>query len=167
VLALAYRSGQYARVAEVVGWDRVSHFRSGLSSGRGLGDRRLEETPVVEPYNAAAMRERLSLGRAFVGVGFTGHLPRRESAIGVNVYDKRFPFPIDGPGWLCLAPDDYVVVIYRGGAIKSGIAHLLAGEILLLNFHFSKIGITFSRWAKAQVWTAAALPADPPMPIWP
>jgi hypothetical protein len=100
-------------------------------------------------------------GWSFVGVRFTGNVPRKESAIDVNVQDQRVPFSLDDPLVVALVPGCYAVSIFRSGALKAGTLDLASAEVVILEFHFSKAGITLSGWRPAAVVSAASLRTHP------
>jgi len=118
--------------------------------------------PTSFDFNAARMRDAAAEGYSFLGVSFVGHLPRKESAIFVGVQGWKIPFALDRTTVVQLLPSTYSVSIFRSGALKAGTLDLAAGEFAILQFRFSKIGITFSGWNPATVLRVSSLTATVP-----
>jgi len=120
----------------------------------------LATRPAIMEFDVGKLGHAAADGWSFVGVRFTGCLPRKESAIDVNVQDQRIPFSFDSPLVVLLLPGCYSVSIYRSGALKAGTLDLAPGELVMLNFHFSRVGITFSGWVPPAVVSVASLATE-------
>jgi hypothetical protein len=122
-----------------------------LRTGKGvLAD---GQPMVPAPLDVGTCTKLLDEGGSVFGIRFRGHVPN-ETSIHVGIQGNWIDFPTGDPGWLSIPPGEYFVDLERSGALKMGRLHICPGEILRLEFFFSKFGITLSHWAACSAWSA-------------
>jgi hypothetical protein len=127
---------------------REERFAPGLIRALRLG-KPASGVSDVQNVSGGQSLAAVAHGRPLLAVRFVGHVPSHEESLLLLIDDEHRSFPLEEIGYVEVGPGKHTVFLKRGGAIKTGTIEIRENEIVVLEFHFSRFGITFSKWLRA------------------